>query len=172
MDLAEKAKSPPSWHPESVASGVSLRSAPGSPHVGGVEFTEGARRRGYFVCTATLLLDGEDWSVGLDMITPYLNDMVGFFEEIADARAGWSDKKWWESEFDELTIWASNEGNGLVDLSFFISWPPRYEDEQRGSFVARADELPRVAAEMREFTGLPGGSRFRRFGRDPKEDGG
>ena len=57
------------------------------------------------MCTATLLLDGEDWSVGLDMITPYLNDMVGFFEEIADARAGWSDKKWWESEFDELTIW-------------------------------------------------------------------
>lgn len=98
--------------------------------------------------------------------------MVGFFEEIADARAGWSDKKWWESEFDELTIWASNEGNGLVDLSFFISWPPRYEDEQRGSFVARADELPRVAAEMREFTGLPRGSRFQRFGGDPKDDGG
>ena len=116
MDLAEKAKSPPSWHPESVASGVSLRSAPGSPHVGGVEFTEGARRRGYFVCTATLLLD-----------------------------------------------------------SFFIRWPARYEDEQRGSFVARADELPRVAAEMREFAGLPRGprlERFERFGRDPKDDGG
>jgi hypothetical protein len=67
---------------------------------------------------------------------------------------------------------ASNEGNGLVDLSFFISWPPRYEDEQRGAFVARADELPRVAAEMREFTGLPRGSRFQRFGGDPKDDGG
>jgi len=76
------------------------------------------------------------------------------------------------AEFDELTIWASNEGNGLVDLSFFIRWPPRYEDEQRGSFVARADELPRVAAEMREFTGLPRGSRFQRFGGDPKDDGG
>ena len=171
MDLAEKAKSPPSrhlslWPPASHCARHPARLTL-------AEFTEGARRRrGYFVCTATLLLDGEDWSVGLDMITPYLNDMVGFFEEIADARAGWSDKKWWESEFDELTIWAGNEGNGLVDLSFFIRWPPRYEDEQRGSFVARADELPRVAAEMREFTGLPGGSRFRRFGRDPKEDGG
>lgn len=122
------------------------------------------------MCTATLMLDGEEWSVGLDMITPYLYDMVGFFDEVAEAAgAGWSGKKWWESEFDELTLWVSNEGRGLVTVDFFMRWPPRYEDEQQGSFVVRAVELPRVADEMHRFTGLERGERFQRLARSWKD---
>ena len=152
-----------------MAHRVSLWSAPGAAHAGSLTFTQGKRHRGYFTCTATLMLDGEEWSIALDMITPYLRDMLGFFEEMAEARSGWKGTKWWESEFDELTIWGRNEGHGLVTLDVLMRWPLQDEHEQGACFAARADELSRVSRELREFTGLPRGSRFQRFGRSDKD---
>ncbi len=66
-----------------VSAPVQLWSARESPHVGMLELSEAQRRRSEFVCTASLEIDGERSSIGLDMINPYLHDMAGFFEELA-----------------------------------------------------------------------------------------
>jgi hypothetical protein len=146
------------WQAHEMAYRVALRSAPTSPRSGAIEFSGAGRRDGGFICVAALMLDGEEWSVELDMISPYVAAMVGFFEEMADAADGWPDVKAWESEFDELTIWARNEGTGLVALDVRLR-SAGYEDDIRSTFEARAEELPRVAEEMRDFARMERGSR-------------
>jgi hypothetical protein len=146
-----------------MSSRAVIFSAPLSAHYGFLEFREPRHLRGYFTCTATLNLDGDEWSVGLDMIEPYRADMLGFFEELARDAPGWYERKEWESEFDEISVLATPLGDEMVQLDIHIRWPPTYEDEKRGSLLVRADDLSQLANAMRSFLGLREGSRFRRF---------
>src|ERR671937_6592 len=93
-----------------------LYSAPSSPHVGRIEFARGRQdaTRGSFQCTGTFAIDGEEWSVELEVIDPYRADMLGFFEELAAGTAGWLGVKAWESEFAEMALAARNSGDGVA----------------------------------------------------------
>jgi hypothetical protein len=111
---------------------------------------------------ARFTLAGNEYSVDLDMIGPYRVDMLGFFEELGREAEGWEGTKEWHSEFDEMTVWATNAGQGSVALDVHIRWPPEYEVEQTGTIHVAADELRRFADRMRGFMRLPeGGDRFR-----------
>jgi len=148
---------------------AAIFSSAASPHVGRIEFSEpsGGRSRGYFNCLATFALDGEDWSVPLEMISAYRADMLGFFEELGAETGGWEGVKEWSSEFAEMSIRATNLGEGDAVLDVHLHWPPEYEKEQTGTIHVRADELAKFAERMRAFLRMPeGGSRFiRREGR-------
>jgi Family of unknown function (DUF6228) len=142
---------------------ATIFSSPGSPHVGRIEFSEpaGAQSRGYFKCEGTLEIDGEEWSVAMEMISPYRSDMLGFFEELGAESTGWVGEKVWESEFAEMSIRAANAGEGEAVLHVHIRWPPDYGYGVKGTIHVRADELPRFAERMRAFLRLPeGGERF------------
>jgi hypothetical protein len=130
---------------------AAIHSAPASPHVGRIEFSEPRLRRHDFTCRATVVLDGEEWSVGLDMIEPYRAEMMGFFDELAREASGWAGEKAWSSEFAELELGATHDGADAVTFRFRIRWPPRYEEERDGSLVVRAQALDRLAAELRSF---------------------
>ena len=136
--------------------------APLSPRRGRLEFTDARFQRTDFTCTATIESDGEEWSIGLDMIEPYRADMMAFFEELATDPVGWSSPKEWESEFAELSVRATRGGeNGIVTLDVLMRWPPRYDDEQRATLVVRAVGLAQLAEAMRAFLRIEG----RRFTR-------
>lgn len=79
-----------------------------------------------------------------------------------DASAGWQGGKSWRSEFTEVQIDATNDGDGLTMLHVFIHWirPIGEEDQQTGVLTVLNTELPRVADEMRRFLDLPHGHRF------------
>jgi hypothetical protein len=142
---------------------AAIFSSAASPHVGRIEFSEpsGARSRGYFKCLATLEIDGEEWSVPLEMISVFRADMLGFFEELGAEAEGWDGVKEWRSEFDEMNIQATNSGEADAILDVHLQWPPEYEKEQTGTIHVRADELTKFAERMRAFLRMPeGGSRF------------
>ena len=143
---------------------AALRSAPGSPNVGRVEFGPTARAKGGWAGPATVEYNGEEWAVDLDMIDAYTSDMVGFFEEIARQREGWEGLKRWRSEFSEMTLRASNPGDGLVRITFELWWSKRdpLDNDREGELEVRADDLPRFATQVRELTVLRGqAARFR-----------
>ena len=146
-----------------------LFSGPTSPHVGRIEFSEPKALRGYFTCSATLGLDGEEWSVGLEMIWEFRSDMLGFFEELAASAEGWSGTKEWDSEFQEVSIRATSPGDGIAILDVVLCWPPEYEIQREGTIHVRLEELPRFAETMRSFLRMPeGGQRFIRV-RPPEQ---
>lgn len=139
---------------------AALFSSATSPHVGRIEFSEssGARSRSDFKCLATFAMDGEEWSVPLDMISVFRADMLGFFEELGAEADGWDGVKEWRSEFHEMNIQATNPGQGDAVLDVHL-WPP--EEEHQGTIHVRADELAKFADRMRAFLRMPeGGSRF------------
>jgi uncharacterized protein DUF6228 len=133
-----------------------LHSAPSSPHVGRIEFGQTRRGSGGWAGTATVAYDGEEWGVELDMIDVYTSDMVGFFEEIARERRGWSGVKRWRSEFEELTLEATNPGHAVIELTFSLWWSrgDALDNERQGEVHIRADEVPAFVGQIRELTGL------------------
>lgn len=67
-----------------------------------IEFENGKLHAGdYFTCTVRVVIAGEEWDpIELEMIEPYREDMLGFFEQIAQGAArGWDGENRWESEF-------------------------------------------------------------------------
>lgn len=51
-----------------------LYSAPGSPHVGWIVFSQPSHHRDSMTATVALAIDGEEWSIGIDQIGPYVAD--------------------------------------------------------------------------------------------------
>jgi Family of unknown function (DUF6228) len=142
-----------------------LHSAPASPHVGRIEFSQKDRKKDSWA--ATVALDGEEWRVELDMIGPFVSGMVGFFDEVAREQHGWSGVKRWRSEFSEMTLEARNLGNGLIALTFSLWWSlgDPLDNEREGELHVRADELPAFAARLRELTGVRGSAQRTRQSR-------
>jgi hypothetical protein len=130
---------------------VTLHSSESSAAVGWIQFREGRFSRGLFRCTGAFSVDGDEWSVELEMIGPHREMMLEFFEELGEQSSGWPGKKHWRSEFAQMYLDASFEGKGEVRLDVLMCWAPQYEIEQRGSLSVRADELPNVARRMRRF---------------------
>lgn len=130
-----------------------LHAVPSSPHAGRIEFGHTRRSRGGWAGTATIDFDGETWAIDLDMIEPYLADMVGFFEEIA--RPDWSGATRWQSEFQELAIEAA-AADGLVELAVSVWWSAAdgLDNEREGALVVGRDEMAQFAARLRELTHL------------------
>jgi hypothetical protein len=137
---------------------ASLHSASSSPHVGRIEIGPTRRAKGGWAGPVTVVYDGDEWSIELDMIEVYAADMVGFFEEVAHERGSWSGVKSWRSEFDEVELRATNPGNGLVAFRFRLWWAgdDPLDNERAGELHVRADELPVVATRVRQLTELSG----------------
>jgi Family of unknown function (DUF6228) len=140
---------------------ATLRSVPSSPTFGVLRFTGAAHRGGGdFKCLATIEANTDTYEVELDMIDPYRDDMLGFFEDMARHKRGWSGVMSWESEFAEMKLDVRNPEGGDVTFDVSMRWPPNYEDDWSGSLVVNADQLPRFAEAMRKLMGADGGSRF------------
>jgi len=58
---------------------VVLHSAPSSPHVGSIEFGPTRRGTGGWAGAVNVVSDGEASTIDVDMIDPYLGDLIGFF---------------------------------------------------------------------------------------------
>jgi len=142
---------------------VIFRTAPSSSSFGFLRFSTKRVHHGAgdFKCLATVDVDGEEYAVDLDMIGPYRDDMLGFFEDMGRYWRGWSGVMSWESEFAELSLDARNPSGGDVAVDVLMRWPPRYESDWSGSLVLRADELPSAAEAMRKLMGGESGGRFR-----------
>ncbi len=63
-----------------------------------------------------------------------------------------------------MTVWMRNNGQGLVAVDVMMRWPPRYEEERTGSFLADAAELPRFSSQFLLSARLERGERFTFFG--------
>jgi len=94
------------------------------------------------------------------MISPYRSEMLGFFEELAAEHRGWAGVKEWKSEFGELRLQITNACSGTAVIDARVT--PSGDDERRVALHVRADELPRIADDMRRFLQLDRGSRFAR----------
>lgn len=122
-----------------------LWSTSSSAHVGRLEFSNPRKQAGYFVLTGTLALDGEEWSTDVEMIGVYLDDLLGFFADMAKHRGGWSGVMSWKSEFSDMCIDARNRGRGEVELDAVIS---RLADEDdRGGTLTVSIESVQAASE-------------------------
>ena len=130
-----------------------LHSAPASPHVGRIEFASTRRSRNGWAGTATIEFDGELWPIDLDMIGPYVSEMVRFFDDIA--RPGWTGAATWRSEFAELTVEAQSKADQLVMLTFCVWWKDgdELDNERGGQLLVRAAALPEFVGRLRELTG-------------------
>ena len=124
-----------------------------------LEFSQARGRGSDFKCLASLVRDGEETSVELEMIGPYRRDMLGFFEEIAAEREGWTGSKKWESEFAEMSISATNDGSGVTSLN--VSLAPQGQDWfAEETLEVRTDDFSKVAREMKQFLAVESGDRF------------
>jgi hypothetical protein len=104
--------------------------------------------------------------IELQMIEPYRADMLAFFEELAQgAAAGWNGDNGWESEFSQLHLAATSDGEGEVTIRIFVRWAPNYDDERRGELSMRATDVERFGERMRKFLRLEHGDRFSGSGR-------
>jgi len=141
---------------------VIFRTAPSSPSFGFIRFSTKRMHHGAgdFKCLATADVDGQEHAVDLDMIGPYRDDMLGFFEDMGRYWRGWSGVMSWESEFAELSLAARNPGGGDVAVDVLMRWPPIDENTWSGSLSLRAHELPRAADAMRKLMGGESGGRF------------
>ena len=119
--------------------------------------------RGDIVMVASLMRDGEENAVELErMIQPYREDMLGFFEEMAEEADGWEGSKRWRSEFAEMNIVATNEGSGIATLRIQI-WPPNEEWSAEETLDVSTESLTQAAASMKVLLGLKHGRRFRQL---------
>ena len=144
---------------------VTLWSDVTSPRSAQLRFTDGEKRRSSFVCSATLGLDGEELGVELHMISAYADFMLDFFESMAQEAGGWEGEKSWQSEFGEMTIVATNDGNvAQFDVTMLVEG---HEWEHRAAFAFRPSELRRLAEEIRVFLDIPPESRPTTFRRNP-----
>lgn len=145
---------------------VVLQTPPGALVSGRLEFYDARWHNGtcrdgdWFDCSVTVHLGGEEQSVGLNMIPVYVQDMVGFFDDMARHSRGWSGVMNWESEYVEIELDAENPEGALVKLDVLMRLPPNYEGRWSGALVVDADALPRAAEAMRKLTGFEEGSRF------------
>lgn len=130
-----------------------LHAAPSSPHVGRIEFGHTRRSQRGWAGTATIDYDGDTWAIELEMIEPFLADMIGFFDEIA--RPDWSGPTRWESEFQEVALSATG-ADGLAKLAFRIWWSraDELDNEREGELLVSREELPVFAEQLRELTQL------------------
>jgi hypothetical protein len=122
-----------------------------------LEFAQPDYRDG-FACLATLTDNGEESSVSLDMIDPYALDMLGFFEELS-AEDGWEGEKRWASEFNEISIIATNNREGSASLDVVMRSPDQ-EEQKRLLLQIPAEQLDQTAEQMRSFMRRPHGERF------------
>lgn len=131
-----------------------LHSASSAQHMGRIEFGSTRRARRGWAGTVTVEYDGELWAIDLDMINPYLADMLAFFDEIAEP--DWSGRTRWESEFQELAIEAGAGADDQVNLAFSMWWSrgDELDNEREGKLVVRRGELPQFAARLRELATL------------------
>jgi hypothetical protein len=84
---------------------------------------------GDFKCLATVEANSETYEVELEMINPYREDMLGFFEDMSSRhKRGWSGVMTWESEFAEMKLDVRNPDGGEVTVDVLMRWPPNYED--------------------------------------------
>jgi hypothetical protein len=146
-----------------------LVSAPNADCYGWIEFSEPREgperwRAGHpgrdFSCVFTLSLNVEESGVELDQIVPYADEMLGFFEELARDADGWTEPKFWRSEFSEVHITATHRGS-VVELAILIRFPPLYEQEREGVLRVRPDDLGPFASQMRGLMRREHGYRFR-----------
>jgi hypothetical protein len=130
---------------------------------GRIEFANGKQHRdGYFTCVAVIEIDGEEWpAIELGMIDHYRADMLGFVEELAQgASTGWEGDNGWESEFSQLHLAATSNGDGEVNFRIYARWKPEFEEIRRGEMKVPADAVRRFGVRMRDFLRLEQGSRF------------
>jgi uncharacterized protein DUF6228 len=135
-----------------------LSSVPGSEHAGRLEFENPRRESGFLVVTAIVAVDDEEWSADIDMIDPYVNDMLGFFQDMARHRRGWHGVMSGTSEYNAMQIAARNPGRGRVDLDVTIHATP--QDDHSASLVVPSNALPPIARAMEAILGRATGSRF------------
>ena len=144
---------------------VVLQTAPGSAVSGRLEFSE-ARwhwyrdNRGHFACSASVYLGDEERSVELQEIPVYVQDMVGFFDDMARHARGWSGVMSWDSESYEIRLDVENPEGKHATFDVRMRLSPDFESWWSGVLVIDADALPRAAEAMRKLTGFEEGSRF------------
>ena len=117
------------------------------------------RRDYWFECDVTLAVAGEERVVHLEMIEPYREDMLGFFEQLAEAKA--PSRHRWESEYAELHLDVVIADDGPATFDAEIWWPPDYERRERAQFQVATDQLPGFAERLREFVRLDQGERLK-----------
>jgi hypothetical protein len=125
--------------------------------VGRIEFGPMRRQSGGWAGTATVAYDGEEWGVELDMIDPYRQALVAFFDELArESKHGGVGASRWKSEFSELTLEARGAGDATVTLRFELWWSrdDALDNDREGELRVRAEELPSFAAQIRAIAGV------------------
>jgi uncharacterized protein DUF6228 len=122
-------------------SSATLFSSPSSPQIGRLEFSNPVGSGDSFRCTGTLELDGEESGVELEMIRPYREMMLSFFEQLATETSWWPGRHNWRSEFAEMYVAAHKPGSDVVCLDILIQSPPTYEVEWEGTIHVRLDAL-------------------------------
>src|SRR3954453_18469752 len=134
---------------------ATLHAAPSSPHAGRIEFGPSSRRRHGWAGAITVVYDGQEWAVEVDMIDAYVADMVGFFEQLARRSAASVEP--WRSEFGEIVLTPATVNRDVIALRFWLSWgEDELADEPEGELHVPRRALPHFAADIRELTGMQG----------------
>ena len=118
----------------------------------GAEFGRKSGRRRTLVVAVTTET-GDSVGIELTIIEHYWRALVAFFESMAASVDGWPNSLFWRSEFSEVEIRATNQGNGVATPAISVARPPNYETEAEVSVELRSIDLTGLAGEMRELVG-------------------
>jgi hypothetical protein len=111
--------------------------------------------RNIFHCVATLVVDGEASSVGLEMATPYRSMWLDYFDAIIREQDGPPERRVWDSEFAELRLDIGEGADGLLDVHVDMQWPPTYEEQRTGVLRVRPADVVHLRASLPGFLRLP-----------------
>jgi len=127
---------------------------------GVLTFEDVDAHRDHTTCTAVARIRYEEHRIALDQITPYVLDMLGFFEELVSDSAGWPGVKSWRSEATEMRVEARFE-RGFVRFEIAVRWLAVRDGETwRGRLRVEHDKLAEFVETLRELLGLERGARF------------
>jgi hypothetical protein len=102
-------------------------------------------------CRVSLDAGGQSTEVALNMIQPYREDTVDFFEKLASMPDDWVGGARWYSERGELNVDVEKEPSGLMAFRVELRRMAHLDPAAVGEFLVSPDEVHRFASSLRTF---------------------
>jgi|SRR5215510_1425834 len=117
--------------------------------------------RNVFRLDATLTVDGETYSIEVELSTPFREQLLAFFHNLAvNSRQGVASHvsqrvTTWRSDFSEISMNAVSQDDQSVRIAILFQWPPTYAEDVGHTLLVKANDVARVSNELRSFLRLP-----------------